>query len=721
MRRTRVRYILSVMTGLLLLSAGLTTVALGGFQTVASAATPPTTKAPFNECPAIGEDTSCGLLIDITKSGIEVLGDPTQSPFDGTDDTLVGVLNQSSAAVSDIPLSSSTADVFDFDGDGICSGDYGTWSAAPASSTVSGDAGSANCPYNSDTTTYAGPDTSMSGISADDMSGTVDFPTPLATGQSTYFSLESAISTTPPINLQVAVVDVDLTNGNSADYSAPFSQSTLTPGPVSSGTFTLDPAVTRQTIDGFGATLTNSSAAVLMSLPSATLHSVLNTLFNPNDAGISVIRLPMGANDFSANGCSAGDWFCNSNAANYTYDDMPQPDSSNPYCRHNTTDPTLECFSILPYDQDIVDILQYVEQNINPHLTIIASPWTAPPWMKTNLSCRSFLDRLLGNDSCTYTAIGDGTLNPVNHYQYYSTYAQYFVKYIEQLQAAVPGLTVNYVTPQNEPGNVTQTYPGMFFSPSQEAFFVDQYLAPALSGAHLSSQILGYDWNWSGSWTDSQIDGLLSGAPSNVAGTAWHCYGGSPSTQSTIETAYGYPRFLAFITECSGHGPDNTYGPPSARIPGESHPVSNFAYNLYWDSQYLIIGGLSNWASGVQLFNLALNQFDGPQNGGCNDCRGIVTVATNTHAVHQNVDYYLLTEASNAFEQGAKIICTTTSVCTMTSDGLQAVGGINPDGTTGLYVSNPTGNNVPFTVDDQGEGFAYTIPANSVASFRWDN
>src|SRR5437764_667697 len=494
-----------------------------------------------------------------------------------------------------------------------------------------------------------------------------------------HFYIESPVLASP-----TPTVNVDLTNGNSNVLSAPFSQTTTSLGPVSSGTITLDPSKTFQSVDGFGANLTNSSAAVLMSLPSTTRNTVLSNLFDPTKAGISVIRLPMGANDFSANGCSASAQVCPS--GNYTYDDPPAGAAA------NWTDPSLSNFNILPYDQNIVNIL-HSAQKINPNLTIIASPWTAPPWMKTNAPVTD-----------PYASGSNGRLNP----SYYGVYAQYFVKYVQAY--AKEGINVNYVTPQNEPGVTTTTYPGMLFSSYQERSFVDNNLAPALTKAGLSTQILGYDWDWkSSSWTTSDVENVLSGAPSNVAGTAWHCYGGDPSTQSTVEASYNYPRWLNFITECSGVGIDSGYG-----ITG-STTVDNFAYHLGLDSQKLIVGGLNNWASGVQLFNVAENQYYGPQNGGCNDCKPVVQVDTNTNAVSYTVDYYVLTEASSVLESGARIISTSSS------NGLQAVAGLNPDNTTGLYVSNPSQTSATFTVNDGGEGFTYTIPSLSAASFRWTN
>lgn len=81
-----------------------------------------------------------------------------------------------------------------------------------------------------------------------------------------------------------------------------------------------------------------------------------------------------------------------------------------------------------------------------------------------------------------------------------------------------------------------------------------------------------------------------------------------------------------------------------------------------------------------------------------------------------------MTEAARAFEPGAIVISNSASSAACTSGtGLCAVAAVNPDQTTGLYVSNPTGSPVIFTVDDAGYGFSYSLPANSVVSFRWTN
>src|ERR1017187_583690 len=141
----------------------------------ASAATP-----PFGQCPPVGADTSCGTLIVINADGsLSAFNDATQGPYDNIEDTLIGVVNNSSTSVSSLTLSGTGSHgigIFEFDGDGMCSGAY---SPAPP-----------ECPYGS--TGYEGPGTSFT--VTDGTHGKVEFTGGLAPGASTYFSLEDAVT-----------------------------------------------------------------------------------------------------------------------------------------------------------------------------------------------------------------------------------------------------------------------------------------------------------------------------------------------------------------------------------------------------------------------------------------------------------------------------------------------------------------------------------------------
>jgi RHS repeat-associated protein len=163
------------------------TAPLVGSRALRTAFASPT--APFTECPAVGNDASCGLLIDITESGVVVLQDPSQGPFDGIEDTLVGVINQSNKTLGHLTLESNTV-IFAFDGDGLC------FAFNPP----------LGCPFGE--TGYEGPGTSFTEISPELNTGVVSFSEGVAPGGTAYFSLEepltasSVVSGGPGLNEQ---------------------------------------------------------------------------------------------------------------------------------------------------------------------------------------------------------------------------------------------------------------------------------------------------------------------------------------------------------------------------------------------------------------------------------------------------------------------------------------------------------------------------------------
>ena len=133
----------------------------------------------FAECPAVGGDTLCALSITINPGGSLSFALSGQGPFDGSEDTLVGVINNSGAVVPSISLSGN--DIFGFDGDGACSGGY---SPNPAF-----------CPNLSAPTGYEGYDQNVNFDSfnvTNSNSGSVVFGGGgLAAGWTAWFSLEN--------------------------------------------------------------------------------------------------------------------------------------------------------------------------------------------------------------------------------------------------------------------------------------------------------------------------------------------------------------------------------------------------------------------------------------------------------------------------------------------------------------------------------------------------
>jgi hypothetical protein len=187
--------------------------AVGGASSAPRAAIaipPPPPTPPFTQCPPVGYDTGCAVLIILGPGGTKTtLTDPAQGPFDGVEDTLIGIQNNSGSTVSSFTLTGApppgNPPVFQFDGDGLCSGVSST--GAPGFITPP-----VGCPYG--TTRYEGranatavassaattfPAESFTAISVDENTGTVNFLNPsIPDGGSAYFSLEGPTASIAP-------------------------------------------------------------------------------------------------------------------------------------------------------------------------------------------------------------------------------------------------------------------------------------------------------------------------------------------------------------------------------------------------------------------------------------------------------------------------------------------------------------------------------------------
>jgi hypothetical protein len=206
---------------------------LGGglFLTSAGAATP---TAPFNECPALGFDTGCALLIYISPSGtVTVLSDGTQGPYDGSDDTLIGVLNDSSSSVNAVSLQGvGSGTPFAFDGDGACQ----VTNSGGGAGFVPPPAGCPFGPYG-----YEGPNTSFSGISTDKSSGTVNFTSALGSSGTAWFTLEGQITASSIAIMKATPTLTTATPGVTATFGSALSDSaTLSGATAATGTITFN-------------------------------------------------------------------------------------------------------------------------------------------------------------------------------------------------------------------------------------------------------------------------------------------------------------------------------------------------------------------------------------------------------------------------------------------------------------------------------------------------
>jgi glucosylceramidase len=442
------------------------------------------------------------------------------------------------------------------------------------------------------------------------------------------------IATAVP-SLAATTADVWLTTpdrGNLLRQQAGVAFGTGGSGPV----ITVNPNTTYQSMVGFGASFTDAAAYNVYN--SAQRTSIMNALFSPGSGiGLSWLRQPIGATDFSR--------------SFYTYDD-------------GAADPSLSRFSVA-HDNGYILPLVTQARSLNPNLSIMATPWSAPAWMKTN-------NNLIGG------SLSDATIN---------VYADYLVKFVQAYQAA--GAPIAYLSVQNEPQFSPGGYPGMLMSAAQQATVINA-LAPKLRAAGLSTKILGWDHNWDNTSYPQTVN---SSAGANVAGSAWHCYGGDPSAQSTVHNAQ--PGKDVFFTECSG-----------------TESASTFADSLWWQGRNLAVGTVRNWARTVTTWNMALDANHGPVIGSCTNCTGVVTV--NGGAVTYNAEYYVLGHLSKFVKPGAVRIDSTG----YGQGGIENVAFRNPDGTIVLVAVN-TGGTQDFQVSYGGSSFGYHLPAGSMATFTW--
>jgi glucosylceramidase len=442
--------------------------------------------------------------------------------------------------------------------------------------------------------------------------------------------------------------------------------------PSTAPTVVVDPTQTFQTMQGFGGAITDSSASVLYTLPAAQRAQVMASLFSPATGdGLDYLRQPIGASDMVATSA-------------YTYDDLAA----------GQTDYSMKDFSIAHDQAQILPLLRQAE-HLNPDLQVIASPWSAPAWMKTN-------DSLIG-----------GRL--IDSPQVYQAYALYLLKFIEAYRAN--GVTVDAITVQNEPQNRTPAgYPGTDLPSAQEEAVIED-LGPMLRAAHLRTEIFAYDHNWSehpndiastppdetADINDYPEQVLQSPAAKWVSGVAFHCYYGDPSAMTAFHEQY--PKMQIMETECSGSE--------------SADPTDTFSDTLKWHSRNLEIGSTRNWSSTVINWNIALNQDNGPHVGGCANCTGILTIGPGD-TVTPDAEYYALGQLSRFVKPGAVRIGSTSFGTTGWNGEVMDVAFKNPDGSTVLVAHNENDSAQAFAVQEGGQQFTYTLPGDSLATFVWN-
>ena len=458
---------------------------------------------------------------------------------------------------------------------------------------------------------------------------------------------ESGNSTTPtdPITPSVNEVDFWLTKGDQTVKLE--KQATI----LKFGTTTniypsidINPNDVYQSVEGFGFTLTGGSAQVINQLSTSKKQELLQELFGNSTASISIsyLRISIGASDL--------------NETVFSYNDLPS----------GQTDTSLAQFSLAPDMTHLIPLLKEILL-INPNIKIMGSPWSPPVWMKDNGS-----------------SVG-GSLQP----QYYSVYANYFVKYIQAMQAE--GITIDAITPQNEPLHPGNN-PSMYMTAAQQADFIKNHLGPAFQTASIATKIIIYDHNCDKPEYPIQVLNDAS-AKSYIAGSAFHLYGGDINALSIVKNAH--PTKDLYFTE---QYTSNT---------------GNFDGDLQWHVKNVVIGSMRNWSKIALEWNLANNASFGPHTpGGCTTCKGAITINSSS-SFAKNVGYYIIGHASKFVPEGSIRI------------GSSVVGNLynvafkRPDGKKVVIVVNDGNNSELFNIKYNGKWITTSLDAGAVGTYIW--
>lgn len=436
-----------------------------------------------------------------------------------------------------------------------------------------------------------------------------------------------------------------------------------------------------QSYIGYGASLTHASAYLLMQADEATRNEILHELFSREGANFSVVRIPVGASDYIP-----GNTY-------FTCDDMPT----------NQTDVTLSHFN-LDHDADIIAIAKEIVK-INPDVTFIASPWSAPAWMKENCS-------LFG-----------GNLRS----DMYEIYADYLVKFVTEYKKQ--GIPIHSLTLVNEPGVGTLSYPTMNMN-GAEAAIITAYAGSKFEALNLDVDIITWDYNYGSSYAssaDAYLDVFYNenaetaGKYSNTV--AFHGYDGdaywNPSRNfgmkdgiQKVSQQYGKASIISEITES-----DVSY---------------DFANNLSWACQNIVLapcavqndgeGNSWNGCSGALYWNLVLDSNGKPCPADHGACFGVISLDSKTQngvtttRYSKSSAYYAMAHVSKFLYDVDGVGCYAINATT-TSNNLSVLAFSRNDGAVIVTVlnSNSKAQSVDIVID--GRKICYDIQPQSLVTF----
>ena len=360
----------------------------------------------------------------------------------------------------------------------------------------------------------------------------------------------------------------------------------------------VDSSLEFETLDGFGAAMTHSSAYLFNQLTKPQRTEVFEQLFGEEGARFNLVRVPLGTSDYTR-----------SEENFYTLDDTTGSD-----------DFLMSKFTLEKDERYLIPMLKEVLE-INPNIEIFMAPWSAPAWMKSN-------NNLIGGKLKGFE--NTGLNNPSN---YELAYAKYLYTAIEQYAAA--GVRISHLSLLNEPyiGNVN--YPSMNMDALQYYRVAKEFVNLVNAGNHKYIRITPYDHNVnsvSDVSFETFVDPVYEDSTINpyISGFALHCYGGNwPSAYAGfLENQLDYFAGKKFyITEIT-----------------ETQTSVDFSQNLAWSTNNVSVGPMGYGVAGCMYWNLALDRNGAPVKGNAAKLFGVVTI--DNGKITYNPAYYAMAHTS---------------------------------------------------------------------------
>ncbi len=478
--------------------------------------------------------------------------------------------------------------------------------------------------------------------------------------------------------------------------------------PVKGLVLKVDPSNLRQSLEGVGGALTESSAFVLAHLPIGARRDLLDRIFSSRGARFTMARVPIGACDFSV-------------AGKFSYDDV----SGDVALRHFSIDPDRHGFQ--GTEDPSYALLSLVKDALSrqPDLKIVANPWTAPAWMKDNQDW--------------YGKGKGGSLLP----EHYDTFARYMVKYLQAYQAE--GVKVWGVTPENEPlGNGGQ-WESMEFTSQEMRDYIKEHLGPQLAANGFQKvKLIQFDHNCDpNALAFSEATLGDPGASPYVWGTGLHWYSTTQGVPTELLEALHtrFPDKALLHTEGCIDGIATEDSSPKGAFLGWKNDAWWWSpratdWGYYWapagekaaHPRYTpvhryaraMIDGFNHWYAGWIDWNIILDRNGGPNHVN-NLCGAPIMVDTESREVYFTPLYYVMAHFSRYLQPGDRIVKVQPSAHLPGSDGVMATAALSRNGRNLVVITfNPSPTPVAYSLQVGGYHAGVEIPGNGLQTLRFN-